>query len=619
MESVENGGGDVQVLPDTQVAPREDSKSVTSVNSLDEGGPWGLVIIISAFMIQVFAFGTGCSIGVYNVEFLNYFNNDVTGVSLMTSINIAFFMGGGLLANWLASKYSHRAVALLGAALMAVGLFVMPWLQSLRAMIPFYGVFVGLGGCFAYAPSHTLSGLYYNKYRSLATGLATSGSGLGTAVFPPLISFLIEEYSWKGSLIFLAGLNLHIFIFAMLLRPPPPQPPVEDSASTEQDNTPQKLTKAQRIKQEYCLCCDLGFNVYFVSNVLWNAGAAIYIAFGPEFFRSVGHSKMEASLMLTLFGLGEFVGGIVGGIVGNIPSLNRLAIYVGACSVGGAMVFLFPVSHSLALTGVLSFFFGICFGILLGLLIIVMTDLIGTDKIGIGLGFILLADGIGAFMGPPIAGVFQDTFGTYEQALYFSGIVTLTAGVIIALIPLHQRMCNEDEVKAGATDTPPPSTPSLKKYVERKRLSDVAVERGRRSLSVKSSGASLKSMEGDTSPSRNRKYVVARMNSGNDENSMPQSDQQPVKFYCNNVVELQEVDLHPAESGPVPVTKPHDVGPVADTTVQGSGGMYQAVPTEGSGSPEHKASWDEKKDSDVVFHDNDLIMSKESGKISVRF
>lgn len=62
---------------------------------LDEGGPWGVVIIFAAFMIQVFTFGTATSIGIYNVEFLEYFDNDISGVAVLTSLNIAFFMGAG--------------------------------------------------------------------------------------------------------------------------------------------------------------------------------------------------------------------------------------------------------------------------------------------------------------------------------------------------------------------------------------------------------------------------------------------------------------------------------------------------------------------------------------------
>ncbi|XP_070181608.1 monocarboxylate transporter 13-like [Littorina saxatilis] len=345
----------------------------------------------------------------------------------------------------LTKKFSHRCVVILGAVMVVMSIFAMPWADSLQAMIVLYGFLEGLGFCFSYVPSHVLSGLYYNKYRSLAT----SGTGLGTAIFPPLASYLIEEYTWKGSFIIIAGLNLHVITFDMLLLPPPPLPP---SPSQDDDLEPGDLppelespmTKKQFLKKRLCIFCDFGFDVYFVSNILWNCGAAVYIAFGPDFFIMQGLDKMDSSFMLTLFGLGEFVGGIAGEILGNIEGFNRLNIYISVNLMGGVMVFLFPVTDGYAAYGTLSFFFGLCFGVILGLLIIVMTDLLGADRIGDGLGYLMIANGIGAFTGPPIAGIFKDTFGGYEQALYFAGVTLFAAGFITFLIPLQKRFCRDD-------------------------------------------------------------------------------------------------------------------------------------------------------------------------------
>ena len=60
-----------------------------------EGGKWGLVIVASAFLIQVFTFGASTSIGVYNIEFLDYFDNDTVGVSFIAALNWATFLGSG--------------------------------------------------------------------------------------------------------------------------------------------------------------------------------------------------------------------------------------------------------------------------------------------------------------------------------------------------------------------------------------------------------------------------------------------------------------------------------------------------------------------------------------------
>jgi hypothetical protein len=42
-------------------------------------------------------------------------------------------------------------------------------------------------------------GYYFEKKRSLATGISVCGSGVGTFLFAPLATYLIEEYGWKGA------------------------------------------------------------------------------------------------------------------------------------------------------------------------------------------------------------------------------------------------------------------------------------------------------------------------------------------------------------------------------------------------------------------------------------
>ena len=61
-----------------------------------EGGVWGIVIIISAFMIQFLSFGATASIGVFNIELLDYFDNDTVGVSLIGALNFGVFLGSGM-------------------------------------------------------------------------------------------------------------------------------------------------------------------------------------------------------------------------------------------------------------------------------------------------------------------------------------------------------------------------------------------------------------------------------------------------------------------------------------------------------------------------------------------
>ncbi|CAL1547414.1 unnamed protein product [Lymnaea stagnalis] len=379
-----------------------------------EGGTWGIVIVISAFMIQVLTFGTTASIGVYNIEFLDYFTGSSVGVSLIGSVNFGVYLGSGPIVSFLMTKFCYRKIAFCGSALVLVGLLGMPFLPYIPTMCLFFGVLTGFGNCCTYIPSHVLSGLYYDKYRSIATGVSTSGSGLGGAVLPVLVGFLIDVYSWKGSIIFLAGLNLHLFIFAALLRYPPlpsvageqktPKPKLvaeEYVADRQQDASGTSIIP--RSSRHVYIFTNYRFNIYFFSNIMWNAGYAIIQSFAPEFLQDKGLTMMEAAWLSGAFGLASFVGGVVGGVSGNIETINRQMLYTAACLVMGAATIGFPQFQHTALYTLLLVISGLAFGVILGLLIVVLTDLVGVESLGNGLGYLMLSNGLGTFLGPPLA------------------------------------------------------------------------------------------------------------------------------------------------------------------------------------------------------------------------
>ncbi|XP_076458161.1 monocarboxylate transporter 14-like [Babylonia areolata] len=500
-----------------------------------EGGCWGLVIVASAFFIQVFAFGVSTSIGVYNIEFLDYFDNDTVGVSLIAAINWAVFLGSGPLCSYLMTRVTYRKIALLGAALVVVGILIMPFLPSIPAFCICFGVLSGLGSCFVYVPSHVLSGLYYDRYQSLSTGIATSGSGLGGAIMPIVIGKLIEYYGWKGSLIIVAGMELHLFALAALLRSPPPRPvetdsgdalalqqinnskekkadsvpdgtnptnivpegqsgnaeeqtlekesvhveddvngtsvdlsgasPVQESERTafisnsqsaeatttnhdpgtnsSRKSSPSPTAQSKRkvkVLHNIYLFTDIDFDIYFISSILWNSTAASLLSFGPELTAERGISPINSAWLLTILGLGDFIGGILGGVIGNVWVNHRQAQYISANIAMGLCVIALPFGTTFGEFAVILACAGINFGVILGLLVVVLIDLIGAPNLGDGLGYIMLANGMGAFTGPALTGYIRQASGHYDLAFYLAGVLAILAGVIMWLIPIVHRL-----------------------------------------------------------------------------------------------------------------------------------------------------------------------------------
>lgn len=82
---------------------------------------------------------------------------------------------------------------------------------------PFFSSGCGFGLC--YAPAIAVVSQYFDKRRSLAVGLAMSGGGFGAFVVPPLVAFLIENFSFRGMLFIYGAVFSHMCVAAALLRP----------------------------------------------------------------------------------------------------------------------------------------------------------------------------------------------------------------------------------------------------------------------------------------------------------------------------------------------------------------------------------------------------------------
>lgn len=120
----------------------------------------------------------------------------------------------------LANKFGCRAVCIAGAILASVAFVLSTFSTSVNMLMLTYGVMGGIGFGMIYLPAVVCVGYYFEKKRSLATGIAVCGSGFGTFAFAPLATFLLENLGgWRNANLVLAGLILNCAIFGALMRP----------------------------------------------------------------------------------------------------------------------------------------------------------------------------------------------------------------------------------------------------------------------------------------------------------------------------------------------------------------------------------------------------------------
>jgi len=91
------------------------------------------------------------------------------------------------------------------------------WFAEVCVIYTKYVCNIGLGFCLMCTAATIPVQLYFNKRRTLAYALASSGVCVGTVLTPFLIRFLLIEFGWRGTFLLMAGINSHGCIAGALL------------------------------------------------------------------------------------------------------------------------------------------------------------------------------------------------------------------------------------------------------------------------------------------------------------------------------------------------------------------------------------------------------------------
>ena len=406
----------------------------------------GWFAVAGTFLVLTMGFGSAYSFGTFFTPLQDQFGASRAAVSAAFSLAILTLFSVGPLTGTLADRLGPRALVAGGTVLVGCGLVVASLAQSLWHVQAAFAVCIGGGVGMAYVPAVGAVQKWFDRRRGLASGIAVSGIGVGTLVVPPIGALLIAQLDWRpaflavGVVVVLAGGTAGLLVTnpSNLATSHTTSPIVAHGVS---------LSAAVRSRPFFLLL--LGF-------LLASLGQFTPIAHLVPYAEDRGISPQIAATLLSLLGVGSAVGRFaIGAGADRIGRWRGLGLSFGGV---GVSCLLWLVSDGMVGLGAFAVLVGLFWGGSVALAPSVMADYFGTKAVSGIIGVLYFGVGLGALVGPVMAGFVFDIWESYVVAIIYSIVGPVLAGVTVlsAESPERWRKRYEDrEVLAAINKAEP--------------------------------------------------------------------------------------------------------------------------------------------------------------------
>ena len=295
----------------------------------------------------------------------------------------------------------------------------------------FYGVLIGLG-CNIFVPIMSVIARIFSRRRTVMSGIASVGAGLGSLVMPPLLTQMVETRGLNASFIILGIITLVVAIpSAQFLR----QDIMEDEKQEGKDKRGRRRMHLLPIEQSLTLGQALKTAQFWIFWImLFFFGFCIFLVqvHIVPYITDTGISAETAALVLATIGGASIFGRIVLGNAGDRMGNRSIMVF-------GFILMLAAVLLLIAFENIWVFFifatiFGIAYGDCAAQESPIVASIFGLKSHGVILGLLGFGFTFGAAVGPVVAGYIFDLTGSYDIANIITAVAAGIAVVTTALI-----------------------------------------------------------------------------------------------------------------------------------------------------------------------------------------
>ncbi|XP_012880249.1 PREDICTED: monocarboxylate transporter 3 [Dipodomys ordii] len=462
-------------------------------------GGWGWVVLAACFVITGFAYAFPKAVSVFFRALMRDFGAGYSDTAWVSSIMLAMLYGTGPVSSILVTRFGCRPVMLVGGLLASAGLTLASFATRLLELYLTAGVLTGLGLALNFQPSLIMLGLYFERRRPLANGLAAAGSPVFLSALSPLGQLLLERFGWRGGFLLFGGLLLHCCACGAVMRPPgPARAPRVGHARGEEaeaaDGTgprPRAAPPAGRAPRrrllDVAVCTDRAFLVYVVTKFLMALGLFVPAILLVNYAKDSGVPDAEAAFLLSIVGFVDIVARPACGALAGLARLRPHVPYLFSLALLANGLTDLSSAHARSYGTLVAFCvaFGLSYGMVGALQFEVLMATVGAPRFPSALGLVLLVEAVAVLIGPPSAGRLVDALKNYAIIFYLAGSEVALAGIFMAAATfccLRRRRSQdapaspasegrasdteEAEVEAEGDSDPPPASTEMPSRLE---------------------------------------------------------------------------------------------------------------------------------------------------------
>ncbi|MCC3861584.1 MFS transporter [Pseudemcibacter aquimaris] len=380
-----------------------------------------------------FAFG---ALGLFMIPLTLEFSADRADVALAsTYFTVALALTSPFIGK-IADRFGSKEVLL--PSLLAFGLLLASIAFFVNALWQLYIIFALIGILAAGAnalPYMRIIGEWFNKRRGLALGIAMAGGGAGYTYVPPMLQYIIDNYSWRHGYYTLAAIVLFIAlpISALFLKNTPqevghlPDNEAEASNTTAAVNDAISFNEVIREKSFWILYLIFALLSFCLYGILSNL-VPMLIDRGMEGSDAAAVAAMLGiAILVSRAGIGYFLDKYFA------PKVAIVSILLS--TIGVAMLAMGVTNMPAYIAALL---IGLSIGTEFDLLAYLTTRYFGLSSFGMVYGLMFSAFLVGTSIGPVSFGASFDEFGSYVNVLILSAIILIITVGLFLLLPKYK-------------------------------------------------------------------------------------------------------------------------------------------------------------------------------------